>query len=105
MSNSPPAEYIAVRHILASPTIAARTAKHITDDDFDWSGLLHEVETMSSGEELLVRIASSLWSAEDTVGMWEVARKLDQRNFTRVLDALALCRGSENARAALREAA
>ena len=55
--DAPGAEYAAVRHILASPTIAGRTAPYIGGDDFDWGGLLVEAETFSGGESLLVRIA------------------------------------------------
>jgi hypothetical protein len=97
-------EYVAVRHILTSPAVAARSAAHIRDSDFDWAGLLAEAPTMSSGQQLLVRAASSLWHADGTVGMWELARKLDPSSFRRVVDALEVCRGEPQA-AALSEAA
>jgi hypothetical protein len=88
-------EYAAVCHILGSPPIAARTAPFITDDDFDWPGLLTEAATMSGGEALLLRVAYDLWEAQGVVGLWELPRRLDRRNFDRVLEALALCRSDQ----------
>jgi hypothetical protein len=88
-------EYAAVRHILSSPAIAARCAPHVGTDDFDWPALgVVAAETMSGGEQVLVRIARDLWEAEGLVGIWELPRRLDAANFRRVLDALALCRGA-----------
>jgi hypothetical protein len=87
------AEYGAVVYILGAPSIWARTSRYVGRDDFDWSGLLAEAETMSGGEALLVRVAYELWNAEKTVGLWEIARRLDPRAFARVLEALAMCRG------------
>ena len=94
MSTIPSPEYIAVRHILTSPTLAARCAPHIRDDDFVWEALLAETETMSGGESTLVRIAFDLWEAEGSVGIWELPKQLDTRNFKRVLEALELFRGT-----------
>src|SRR5436309_13630320 len=98
-------EHAAVRHILTSPRLAARCARHIRDNDFDWAGLLAEAETMSGGEQLLVRIAHDLWEALGDVGVWELPRRLDRANFERVLDALELCRGHSPVAAALADAA
>jgi hypothetical protein len=86
-------EYDAVRHVLTEPRIAARTAPHIAADDFDFPGLTAEAETMSAGEGLLIRIAQELWLAERRAGLWEIARRLDRRNFERVLAALRIARG------------
>jgi hypothetical protein len=86
-------EYAAVRHILTSSPIAARSAPHIGVDDFDWPALLAEADTMSGGEQLLVRIGYDLWEAKGGVGIWELPRRLDPGNFRRVLAALAICRG------------
>jgi len=86
-------EYAAVRHILTSPTIAARCRPHISEADFDWPALLAEAETMSGGEQLLVRIARSLWEADGVVGVWELPRQLGPGNFDRVLAALTIYRG------------
>ena len=93
MTGSSRPEYAAVRHLLTSPAIEKRTAGYVGIDDFDWAGLERESASMSAGERILVRIASSLWSAEGTVGLWEVPRRLDRTNFRRVLEALELCRG------------
>jgi hypothetical protein len=86
-------DYAAVLHILGAPGLWNRVEPYVRDDDFDWSGLRVEAETMSGGESLLVDIAYELWNAEKTVGLWEVVRRLDHRGFERVLDALAICRG------------
>jgi hypothetical protein len=86
-------EYAAVRHILSSPAIAARTAPHIGEDDFDWPALMGEAETMSGGGETLVRIANDLWEAKSAVGVWELPRRLDRSNFKRVIEALEMSRG------------
>jgi hypothetical protein len=90
-----PPEYAAVRHILASPPIASRTAPYIGDDDFDWAGLLGEASTMSGGQAVLVRIAYDLWVADGVVGIWELPRRLDRASFERVIQALALCRSDD----------
>lgn len=85
-------EYLAVRHILTAPSIAARTAPYIQHDDFDFEGLERETATMSGGEALLVRTASELWYAQKTVGLWELPRRLDDANFRRTVEALAIAR-------------
>ena len=73
-NKQPPPEYDAVRHILTSRSVEARSAPYIGDDDFDWDGLLAEAETMSGGEQALVRIAHDLWEAKGIVGIWEIPR-------------------------------
>jgi hypothetical protein len=88
-----PPEYAAVCHILAAPALARRTAPYVLEGDFDWEGLFREAETMSGGERLLVDLAAELWTAEKTTGIWEIPRRLDAGNFTRVIEALYLCRG------------
>ncbi len=101
-----PLDYEAVRHILMSPTIAGRTAGYIRGEDVDGDGLLAEAETMSGGERVLVRIAYDLGEAKGVAGVWEIPRRLDRRNFQRVIEALAICRADFMARSApLREAA
>jgi ABC-type iron transport system FetAB ATPase subunit len=86
-------DYSAVRHILTSPPIGARTASYIGDGDFDWQGLLAEAQSMSGGEQVLVRIAYDLWEANGIVGVWEIARALDRHNFKRVIEALVISHG------------
>lgn len=89
-------DYHAVRHILMSPSIAARTAPYVREDDFDWHGLLSETDAMSMGESVLVRIAYDLWESNGVVGVWELARRLDGRAFGRVVDALQIARGDQD---------
>jgi hypothetical protein len=89
-------EYDAVRHVLTTPAIAWRTTRYIGADDFDFAGLEQETETMSAGEALLVRIAQELWFAEKRAGLWELVRRLDIRNFDRVLEALQMARGARS---------
>ena len=91
MSKTP--EYAAVRHILESPRLVARSLPYIETDGFDWPGLLAEAETMSGGEQVLVRVAHDLWTAEGAVGVHELPRRLDRPSFERVVRALVLCRG------------
>jgi ABC-type iron transport system FetAB ATPase subunit len=88
-----PPEYDAVRHILGAPALEARTQRYVGDRDFDWVGLEREAATMSGGERFLLRIASDLWTTEKTIPLAEVPRRLDERNFRRVLEALRLARG------------
>jgi hypothetical protein len=95
-------EYEAVRHILTSPALEARTAPYIEAHDYDWTGLLSEAETMSGGERALVRIAHDLWNAEPLAGVWEIPKRLDDGNFERVIEALYLYRGDEEGRRSLR---
>ena len=88
-------EYKAVRHILTSPLVEARSAPYIRESDFDWEGLLTEAETMSGGEQTLLRIAHDLWNAVPLAGIWEIPNRLDNRHFERVIEALYLYRGEE----------
>ncbi len=97
-------EHAAVRHILSSPSIAARCAPHVGEDDVDWPAVLAAAETMSGGEQVLVGVALDLWESEGVVGVWELPERLDRGNFQRVLEALGLCRG-ELAPGLLRDAA
>jgi hypothetical protein len=64
-------EYVAVRHLLTAPRIAVRASPFIGEESFDFDALAREAETMSGGEQLLVRIADELWSAERRAGLWE----------------------------------
>jgi hypothetical protein len=86
------ADWLAVRHLLAAPRIAARTAPHVRADDFDWDPLAAEGETMSGGERLLVDVARDLWQAGRTVSVASIPRQLDDAGFERVLEALRICR-------------
>jgi energy-coupling factor transporter ATP-binding protein EcfA2 len=87
-------DYAAVRHVLSAPQIASRTAAYVQADDFDFTGLDREAETMSGGEKVLVAIAHELWHAERKAGLWELVRRLDTGSFERVLEALRIARGS-----------
>lgn len=99
-------EFTAVRHILTSPSIAARCAAHVGEEEFDWAGLNAAAETMSGGERVLVRIAQDLWEATGLVPVSELPRRLDGRNLSRVLDALVLYRsGASGGEERLRDAA
>jgi hypothetical protein len=93
MESSTNLEYAAVRHVLTAPQIAPRTAEYVKAEDFDFTGLGREAETMSGGEKLLVAIAHELWHAEKKTGLWELVRRLDASNFERVLEALRIARG------------
>lgn len=95
-----PPEYTAVRHILTAPSLAGRCRPHIGADDFDWTAILAEAETMSGGQELLIRIAYDLWEAKGVVGVWELPRLLDRANFRRVITALELSRSDDPAHGA-----
>jgi len=87
-------EYAAVLYILGSPSLWERAAPFVRDQDFDWPGLLGESTKMSGGQEVLVRTAHELWTADKSVGLWELVRRLDTMSFARVLEALRISRGS-----------
>jgi hypothetical protein len=101
------ADDAAVRHLLESPTIAARTAPYVGEGEFDWEGLLVEQQTMSGGERVLVLIAHDLWNANATIRVADLVRRLDRRHFERVIEAFEISRGELPVRpaASLREAA
>jgi hypothetical protein len=86
-------EYAAVRHVLSAPLIASRTAPYVGEDGFDFDGLERQLETMSGGGALLVGIARDLWTAEHTVKITDIVRRLDTANFARVVEALRIARG------------
>jgi hypothetical protein len=50
--------------------------------------LLEEAAVMSSGEDLLVRVALDLWSGSGNAHVWELFEILDEGNFINVLRAL-----------------
>ena len=84
----------AVRHILASPTLASRYGAHI-GETIDWPELLRTASTLSSGEQVLVRLAHDLHEATRTVGVSELPAQLGDANFERVIEALRMYRGKE----------
>ena len=87
-------DHAAVLHVLTAPQIAVRAAPYLGQTDPDFAGLGREAETMSSGQALLVDVARDLWTAERTVGLADVVRKLDPHAFARVVQALTIARGS-----------
>jgi hypothetical protein len=91
-------EHAAVLHVLTAPQIARRAAPYLTTADPDFAGLGLEAETMSSGQALLVDVARDLWTAERTVGLVDVVRRLDPQAFARVVQALTIARGLANPR-------
>ena len=93
-----PPEYQAVRHILEDPMMNGRCSRYIKEDGFDWTALFTAARTMSSGGQLLIRIAYDLWTSNADVGLSEITRGLDSAAFARVLDALRMCRSTYPAR-------
>jgi len=65
-----------------------RAEPYVGRDEIDWAGLRAEAETMSGGEQVLVRVAHELWHAEKSAGLCELTRRLDARSFERVVEAL-----------------
>ena len=80
---------LAASHVLATPSIAALTAPHVTADHIDWYGVLVDTATMSSGERFLVEVARRIWAGEALPERHELIRRLDVVNAKRVDDALA----------------
>src|SRR3954449_1962750 len=81
--------YAAARHVLASPSIAARTRPHVRDARIDWHGLLADSTAMSGGERFLVEIARRLWSGDPVPSAYELSGRLDAGNAERVAEAVA----------------
>jgi hypothetical protein len=81
--------YAAARHVLASPSIAARTRRHVRDARIDWHGLAADCPTMSGGERFLVDIARRLWSGGPVPAAYELGGRLDAGNAERVAEAVA----------------
>lgn len=90
----------AVRHLLSTPHLARRTAPFLRGDDVDWDGLAAEAPTLSGGEGLLVALARDLWYGTRTVGAPDLVRRLDERSFRRVVQALLLARSTPRPAAA-----
>jgi hypothetical protein len=91
------ADYDAVVHVLGAPGLWPRAARHVRRDDIDWTGLLAEADRLSAADVLLVRVAHELWHAQKGVGLWEVARKLDEAGFERVVEALRIAQSAPRA--------
>jgi hypothetical protein len=94
MHNHVNPDHAAVVHVLSAPQIAGRTAPYLRGTEPNFDGLALEAETMSGGEALLVRIAEDLWRAERSVGIVDIVRRLDSRNFARVVTAMRIARGA-----------
>ena len=93
------AELAAVLHVLSTPPVWRRAEPYVGGEEIDWVGLRAEAETMSGGEQVLVRVAHELWHAEKSTGLWELTRRLDARSFERVVEALRIARGAARAAA------
>ena len=91
------AELAAVLHVLSTPPVWRRAEPYVGRDEIDWAGLRAEAQTMSGGEQVLVRVADELWHAEKSAGLWELTRRLDARSFERVVEALRIARGAARA--------
>jgi hypothetical protein len=52
--------------------------------------LLQQARALSSGENVLVRIAMDLWNQSGDVRLWEVIERLDTGNFHAVIATLRL---------------
>src|SRR4051794_21250049 len=87
----------AARHVLASPSIAARTAPYIGDGRIDWHGILAETATMSGGERFLVDLARRLSSGKTLPSAYEVSGQLDVRNARHVAEVLDHSAGAASA--------
>lgn len=72
-----------MRHILTAPAVVRGRSR-----------LRRCTAPLSGGEKHLVRIAGDLWHAKRDVGLFEIVRRLDRRNFERVLEGFRLARGS-----------
>jgi hypothetical protein len=81
--------FVAARHVLTSPSIAALTRPHIGAGDIDWVGVAAETATMSGGERYLVDIARRLYAGEALPDAYELHGQLDVLNARRVGEALA----------------
>lgn len=93
----------AARHVLASPSLAARLARHVGERRIDWYSVLADSATMSPGERLLVDLARRFYAGERVPSLFEVIGRLDVLNARRVAEALDLLDGVEPAQ--LRRAA
>jgi ABC-type uncharacterized transport system ATPase subunit len=91
------AELAAVLHVLTTPQLWRRAEPYVGREEIDWPGLRTEAETMSGGEQLLVRVADELWHAKKATGLWELTRRLDAQCFERVVEALRIARGTVRA--------
>src|SRR4051794_27911934 len=81
--------HAAARHILPSPSIAARTQPHVRAGRIDWHGVAAETTTMSGGERFLIDIARRLYRGDDLPDPYEVGGQLDVLNARRVAEARA----------------
>lgn len=88
-------EWQAAMHLLRSPLLARKHTDQYLDlakREIDWDGLLADAGAWSSGERLFVEVASALWRGHgsDTI---RAISTLDEGNWQRFLQALALRRG------------
>jgi hypothetical protein len=94
LSRRTDAEYVAAVHVLTAPILAARTPGYITPDGIRFDRLLEASRSWSHGEQLLVDVALDLWNGDGKSTPMDLIRSLDDGNFDRVLEAIALRRGT-----------
>lgn len=82
-------EWDILQAVFALPPLAAKrsTIAHYVDPfrrTVDWAGLQADAATWSHGEQVLVRLAQTLWSATDLLALDEL-RILDPQTAQQVL--------------------
>jgi hypothetical protein len=88
-------EWAATVHLLTAPAIAERTTPFLDHDRqaIGWPGLLEASRPWSAAERLLVHAALDLWNGAEPTSLYDAVTRLDDVNFTRLVEALRLRRG------------
>ena len=88
----------AVLHVLetAFPN-DPRVWNFVDEGGIDFPAMI-EQGAWSGGERTLLRATAALFDAENTVSLWEVAKRLDPNSWTLFVDALGILRGEAHAR-------
>ena len=73
------------------PEIAERIFQDETTLDMDF---VENCEHLSGGQQLLVKVAHSVWNQDGLVNLWEALSRLDEENMQNVIDAIQFLKDS-----------
>jgi hypothetical protein len=92
-------EWDSVLHLLSAPCLASEAAPFIDQrrQSIDWTGLRRAGRSWSHAGRLLLGLAHNLWNSTGHICVRELVDTLDEANFARALQALAIARGRPRA--------
>lgn len=83
--------YLAINHLLETANDHIINAFWKSDTEMNVR-FVHNCSYLSSGEQLLVKLAASIWNQDTEINLYEVSTKLDAKLYNRFIEALTMLR-------------